>query len=490
MWASTFVAAMRSRQDPFDRDDPDELFGIPILDAITASARPGALLALSAFAGVGSEAFAARALAGVSRLATATPAPAWAAEVGTGHVERVLVVSDPAFEDGRTYGLEVQRPSGRHVLAVYVDNNIGGVPKDAFPAHSLEDIEQQLRRSAGARLHFEFVDPAAAAADLRRARTMLRMTIGAPLSDDALDLMPLIDAYLRLLPPGEADVEEPPSEIECRRILASFRRTPEAKALGGGGLVRDIADAIVWFGADYNIGGPLRWSPVVVEAFLAGWIRRKVMADQGYYGRVPDVLRAFIRFAGRERGVSSDLIDETLAAVDVFAPEMLAGGDTASPFADPAFVADLLEGMAADLERRAERDEAIARLMRLPGTTRPGEATLARAAAAARARYRDRDPVAVDLRGRMDRSRLPSRDDRMLAAFAGAPAVDDRDVARWERLVADTIRSGRVERRTTDPAVTAAWRFAGAIDNDGVLTEIGPWLLPQGLASAWGIDGS
>lgn len=38
---------------------------------------------------------------------------------------------------------------------------------------------------------------------------------------------------------------------------------------------RDVVELAIDFGADYNHGGPLRWSPVVVEVFMTNWLARK-----------------------------------------------------------------------------------------------------------------------------------------------------------------------------------------------------------------------
>ena len=56
------------------------------------------------------------------------------------------------------------------------------------------------------------------------------------------------------------------------------------------------------FCADYVDGRPLRWSPVVVELFMANWIPRKVLADEGLFERLPPALDAWVRFAGRKAG--------------------------------------------------------------------------------------------------------------------------------------------------------------------------------------------
>ena len=82
-----------------------------------------------------------------------------------------------------------------------------------------------------------------------------------------------------------------------------------------------LIDSLVWFGADYGPGDPLRWSPVSVEIVLVDWFPRKVVDDVERLARLPDVLRAFIRYCHAERGIREALTTETLEAVDRWEPE-------------------------------------------------------------------------------------------------------------------------------------------------------------------------
>ena len=78
---------------------------------------------------------------------------------------------------------------------------------------------------------------------------------------------------------------------------------------------------MLWFGADYGPGDPLRWSPVAIEIILDDWIPRKIVADADYLSKVPDLLRAFVRFCHDERGIRAELTRETLTAIDRYGPE-------------------------------------------------------------------------------------------------------------------------------------------------------------------------
>jgi hypothetical protein len=80
---------------------------------------------------------------------------------------------------------------------------------------------------------------------------------------------------------------------------------------------------VLWFGSGYGGCDPPRWSPVSVEIFLVDWVPRKIVAPACDLAPMPDVLRAFIRFAHAERGIRPTLTDETLAAVTEYGPEYL-----------------------------------------------------------------------------------------------------------------------------------------------------------------------
>jgi hypothetical protein len=70
----------------------------------------------------------------------------------------------------------------------------------------------------------------------------------------------------------------------------------------------------------------LRWSPVVVELFMASWIPRKVLADEGLFERLPSALDAWVRFAGRKAGTPEWAVEETRKAIPRWRGEMVQRG--------------------------------------------------------------------------------------------------------------------------------------------------------------------
>jgi hypothetical protein len=111
-----------------------------------------------------------------------------------------------------------------------------------------------------------------------------------------------------------------PSPAERDRLLAEFFDSPEGARWRTDADAHEIAGHLVSFRCDHGDGRPLRWSPVVVEILLAHWFARKVVGSPTMYAKVPDVLRAWIRYAGRRLALRPEHIRETLAAVDEHAP--------------------------------------------------------------------------------------------------------------------------------------------------------------------------
>ena len=54
-----------------------------------------------------------------------------------------------------------------------------------------------------------------------------------------------------------------------------------------------------------------------MEILLLDWIPRKIVAEAELLATGPELLRAFIRFSHRERGIRAALTDETVRAADV-----------------------------------------------------------------------------------------------------------------------------------------------------------------------------
>ena len=328
-WASQ-LRSMWHRMSLVDGADPEEVFGGALVDWLAGQHQPAALAALRALGGVGSEWFAGRAARAADRLArSGVSEPAWAGEVGQATPTEAWRLSEDYYGDGYAIFVGFTRPgAAAHTVNVYIDRNLGGIAKDAFvAAEPLDDVLDAVRRTlADEDVDLEQQDLADAAAEIRTAFGCTDRTLGPPGSDTLLAVRGLIEARLRLLPPN-GQVAEWPSLTDPERdaLLDEFCASPEAAGLSGCPDLAAVAHDILSFTCDYLDGRPLRWSPTVVEVFLADWFPRKISAGRDYFAQVPQVTKSWIRFAGRIRHIDGRHVAETLTAVDRWTPELLGG---------------------------------------------------------------------------------------------------------------------------------------------------------------------
>jgi hypothetical protein len=230
--------------------------------------------------------------------------------------------SEP-FGDGEDLVVGVRiGTSYEFCLIVYVDHQAGSVVKDAFAVdQSLTDTMLAMRNMPGARdLTFTSVDRADARARLEDAVAHGAM-LWPPFETETWPaLRPLLSWALAAMPSGGSTWQRPDwSDEERTQLTKTFLASPHARGLGTP-VDEDIVGTLVWYGTDYGPGDPLRWSPVSLEILLLDWIPRKIVADQDYLERIPDVLRAFIPFAHGRAGLDQSLTNESIQALDGFIP--------------------------------------------------------------------------------------------------------------------------------------------------------------------------
>ena len=113
------------------------------------------------------------------------------------------------------------------------------------------------------------------------------------------------------------------------------------------------------FGADYNYGGPLRWSPVVVEIFMTSWIARKVVREAAVFERVPDVLVDWVAYAGGLRDVPPAALNEAIEEVAAYRDEMLDAVSDPDAWGPAKAVAVAAHSAGVDLSDPAAVDEFV-----------------------------------------------------------------------------------------------------------------------------------
>jgi hypothetical protein len=309
--------------------DVEAMFLPGFVDALEELDTPSALATLRALGAVSAPDHARRARAAGDRLAAAgLPEPPWAGDLGQAKPTAAALLYDDAFDDGLSVMVEfTARGIEAHTVGVYIDHNMGGLVKDVFFAGPLTEIRRQLERRAPNQVDLTIrdLDLAEARARVEAALFMLDHTYDPPVSEDVRPMRALLAARIRLLPDGfelpDDSREVMPEEREA--LLAAFLASPEGRRWRGDEDAEDVAEIAIDFGSDYNHGGPLRWSPVVVEIFMTSWLARRITHDPEFFERVPVVLRDWVKYAGRRKGVPAAALREAVAAVKQYREEML-----------------------------------------------------------------------------------------------------------------------------------------------------------------------
>jgi hypothetical protein len=261
------------------------------------------------------------------RLSSAgAPEPRWIEDLGVRPVTARMMCDD-GFDDGRSVLIEFATRDGKpHTLGVYIDHNMRGLVKDVFVAGPLAGVTKALASGDG--IVLSELDLAEARARVERALDVLDHTISPAVDKDVDRLRAFMYARARLLPggtvlPDEFDEVDEVEPSEREGLLADFLSAAEGERWRGDDDASHIVAMAIDFGADYNYGGPLRWSPVVVETFMTGWLAHKVRAEVDFFERVPEVLRDWVRYAGRRRGVEPAGVAQAVMIVGLYRQPML-----------------------------------------------------------------------------------------------------------------------------------------------------------------------
>jgi hypothetical protein len=316
---------------PLDEfEDYAFIYGRPLVKAIGRVGGPGARIALAAIAAVdaGELGLVAGALAEES--STVQPEPSWLPCLGETTITSAAVMREDVFDDGFTLWLEAQHATGdTHAIGVYVDNNLGVMAKDLLLADSIDRVAEVMRENPqdDGEVRLEAIDPADAAAEIHAAMALTDMTFDPPVSEEysALRALAMLRADevpgVRIRPQREEM-----STAERDALRDEFLSSPEGRGFAGDGDEAFAVSLAIDFCADYVDGRPLRWSPVVVELFMADWVPRKVLADADLLAALPSALDAWVRFAGRKRGIPEWAIETTRQAIPRWRDEMASAG--------------------------------------------------------------------------------------------------------------------------------------------------------------------
>jgi hypothetical protein len=322
--ASSLVEVMlHHRSDPFAESDDERTSLAELVDSFIEHSYAETTAVLTAIRLlVSDELLAARIGRELSR--RPQPMPAWLTELTYARPEGDVWVTSHVLGDGDSYLIGVTMPSGRALTAlVYIDHNLGTLVKDAFVVtEPLAAVAETMAAHASdPDQTVTLADPASVRALTEEAIERGAMTY-PPLESETWPMCrPLVEWMLRLLPTGGSVPERPHwPEARIAALADDFFASPFGVGLDDRDR-RGLLENVLWFGTDYGPGDPLRWSEVSVEILLLDWVPRKIVADSAYLAQLPQLLRAFIRYAHHQRGIRRRLTSETVAAVDRFEPE-------------------------------------------------------------------------------------------------------------------------------------------------------------------------
>jgi hypothetical protein len=327
-WDQRYTLPLEQAASP----DYSLILGEPLVEAVARLGGVGARTALGVIERVDDGELGLRAaeLAASCGPGKGDEMPGWVSSVGEAEITGAAAIREDVFDDACTVFLEARHPGGEmHAVGVLIDNNLGLMAKDVLLADSIDRVAEVMRthpRRDG-ELRLERIAPGVAAGRIHAAVELTDMTLDPPVTEDYARLRALAllraDEAPNYIPVPARD-EMPYDERD--RLREEFLSSPEGRQFAPDGDEAYTASLAINFCADYVDGRPLRWSPVLVELFMANWIPRKVLADEGLLERLPTALDAWVRFAGRKAGTAEWAVKATRNAIPRWRDEMVDRG--------------------------------------------------------------------------------------------------------------------------------------------------------------------
>ncbi len=338
LWGSALMGMLWGRRfalrlENVGSTDYALMFGAPLVEAIRRIGGAGARIALSVIEAVDDGELGLRA----GELARELPedagrgVPGWMAALGEAEITDAAVMRDDVFDDACTVFLEARHPDGDvHAVGVLIDHNLGGMAKDVMVVDSIDGVAQVMRDhpEPNGTLKLERISPGIAAGRIHAALELTDMTWDPPISEDYADLRALALMRADETPQLVVANDRPEmSRADRDRLRDEFLGSPEGQAFAPDSDEAYAVSLAIDFCADYVDGRPLRWSPVVVELFMADWIPRKILSDGDLLARLPSALDAWVQFAGRKSNLPDWALAATREAIPAWTETMVERSD-------------------------------------------------------------------------------------------------------------------------------------------------------------------
>jgi hypothetical protein len=311
----------------------EQLVGEGLVDYAAGQRSPAALALLSGIACLGTPRQAAKAeRAALDLIENGVPCPGWAEHLGAVTSAECYINPDLLGDQDEVICVFSYAGEEPHALVTVVDYNTDGMLRDGWVTSRVDklvdhcrEVSAQRRVPKGAEGRHAFRQVEAGHAR-HLLETALAVTDGAAdpsVSESFPSYHAFIRARIRALPPyrgrtiSRATGPRRQAWSRDRRAMlaAEFLASDEAEDLSDRGSASHCADRIIDYGCDRDFGRPLRMSPTKVEMFLLTWLPRKVMLSFAEQDAMPHVLAAWVRWAGRRRGLDDAVVAETLEAV-------------------------------------------------------------------------------------------------------------------------------------------------------------------------------
>jgi hypothetical protein len=302
----------------------EQLVGEGLIEYAADKHSPAALALLSGIACLGTSRQAAAAeQAAITLIDAGVRAPRWAEHLGAVSPAECYVNPDQWGDQDELICVFSYAGEEPHALICVVDYNSAGMIRDGWVSSQVEKLLDHCQRASSARGQARPED-LFRQIDGPQARKMLEVALAAtdaaedpPVSDAFAARHAFIRARIRALPPttarpGRARRERGWTPERRALIAAEFLSSDEAEDLSDRESASRCADRVIDFGCDQDSGKPLRMSPVKVQNFMLSWLPRKVMLSVADQNAMPHVVDAWIRWAGRRRGLSDAAIGQTL----------------------------------------------------------------------------------------------------------------------------------------------------------------------------------
>jgi hypothetical protein len=309
----------------------EQLVGEGLVDYAAGQRSPAALALLSGIACLGTPRQAAKAeRAALDLIEAGVPCPGWAEHLGAVTPGECYVNPDLLGDQDEVITVFSYDGEEPHALVAVVDYNAEGMLRDGWVTSRVDKLLDHCREASSHRAEagpegrqaFRQLEAGQARHMLETALAVTDTATDPPVSESFASYHAFIRARIRALPPYRG---RSLSATGARRQLwskdrramlaAEFLASDEAEDLSDRGSASHCADRIIDFGCDQDFGRPLRMSPAKVETFLLGWLPRKVMLSSAEQDAMPHVLAAWVRWAGRRRGLPDPVVNEALEAV-------------------------------------------------------------------------------------------------------------------------------------------------------------------------------